>query len=207
MSSKQDLRDFVRDALITGKPRPDIETALNTAGWSPSEITEALSAWSETDFVPPVPRPQAVVTARDFFVYGLMFGTLIFGAGYLVELLHHLIDWLLEVEFGTWARNSARWAMAVLIVTGPAYGWLIWRERKKLAQDPSLYRSSIRKWMTYLALLVAATVLLGDFVYVIYGFLLGNFTLHFLLDALVVAIVAGGIFLYYFVDIGRGDQL
>lgn len=207
MSSKQDLREFVRDALAAGRPRPDIETVLTTAGWSPSEIDEALSAWSETEFVPPVPRPQAVVTARDFFVYALVFGTLIFGASYLVVLLHYLVDWVIEDDLTRWRGNSARWAIATLIVTAPVYTWLTLRERQKLASDPSLYRSTLRKWMTYLALLVAASVLLGDLVFVIYSFLDGDFTLQFLLKSLAVAVVAGGIFLFYLADVRRGDQL
>lgn len=207
MSNKQDLREFVRDALTGGKSRSDIETALNTAGWSPSEINEALSAWSESDFVPPVPRPQAVVSARDFFVYALMFGTLIFGASYLVVLLHYLINWMFDGDLSSWMRNSVRWAIAILIVTAPVYLWLTLRERQKLAEDSSLYRSTIRKWMTYLALLAAATVLLGDLVYVIYSFLKGDFSVQFLLKALVVAAVAGGIFRFYLSDIRRGDEL
>jgi Domain of unknown function (DUF5671) len=207
MSNKQNLREFVQDALVAGRSRLDIETALNTAGWSPSEIAEALSAWSESEFVPPVPRPQAVVTARDFFVYALMFGTLIFGASYLVWLIIYLVEWMLHGAFTSWQRDSVRLAMAILFVTAPVYAWLTLRERKKLASDPSLYRSTIRKWMIYLALLIAATVLLSDLVFAIYSLLEGDFTLQFLLNVLAVSVVAGGIFLFYLADIRRSEQL
>jgi len=71
--------------------------------------------------------------------------------------------------------------------------------------DPALYRSFIRKWLIYIALLVASAVLLGDLVYVIYSFLEGNFTLQFLAKAAVVAAVSGGIFLFYLSDTRKGD--
>ncbi|MHA6262823.1 DUF5671 domain-containing protein [Arenibacterium sp. CAU 1754] len=206
MSAKQDLGQFVRDALIAGKDRASIRDALASSGWTKSEVDQAMDGWADTDFTPPVPRPQAVVSARDFFVYALTFGALIFAASYLVVLFHQLIDIMFEDSPGHWQRNNMRWAMSVLIVSAPLYLWLTLRERAKLAVDPALYRSSIRKWMIYLALLAAAATLLGDLVYVIYTFLKGDVTAQFLLKALAVAVVAGGIFLYYLSDIRKGDS-
>ena len=87
--------------------------------------------------------------------------------------------------------------MAVLIVTLPLYLWLATRENRRLAADPALARSAIRSWMTYVTLLFAAAVLLGDLVAVIYAFLSGDLTVQFALKALVVAGIAGGIFGYY----------
>ena len=196
MASSKDLAVFVRDALSAGKSRVEIAAVLGQAGWSAQEVSDALEGWADLPFAPPVPRPQPVVTARDFFVYALMFGALLFGAGYLVGLLHALIDHLLEPR-GSGSDHRIRWAMAVLIVTLPLYLWLASRERRRLAADPALQRSAIRNWMTYLTLLFAAAVLLGDLVAVIYAFLSGDFTLQFALKTLVVAGVAGGIFGYY----------
>lgn len=206
MSAKQDLGQFVRDALIAGKDRASIRDALANSGWTRSEVDQAMDGWADTDFTPPVPRPQAVVSARDFFVYAVTFGALIFAASYLVVLLHQLIDIMFEGSPGHWQRNSMRWSMSVLIVSTPLYLWLTLRERAKLAVDPALYRSSIRKWMIYLALLAAAATLLGDLVFVIFTFLKGDVTAQFLLKALAVAVVAGGIFLYYLSDIRKGDS-
>lgn len=203
MASSKDLAVFVRDALSAGKNRAEIASVLTQAGWSTHEITDALDGWADVPFAPPVPRPQTVVTARDFFIYALMFGALLFGAGYLVGLLHALIDHLLDAPART-ADHRIRWAVAVLIVTLPLYLWLATRERARLAADPALQRSAIRNWMTYVTLLFAAAVLLGDLVAVIYAFLNGDFTLQFALKALVVAGIAGGIFGYYRAGDGRG---
>ena len=196
MAGNRDLAQFVRDALSAGESRVEIAAVLGQAGWSAQEVSDALEGWADVPFAPPVPRPRPVVTARDFFVYALMFGVLLFGAGYLVGLLHALIDQFISSE-DSGATYRIRWAMAVLIVTLPLYLWLATRENRRLTADPALARSAIRSWMTYVTLLFAAAVLLGDLVAVIYAFLSGDLTVQFALKALVVAGIAGGIFGYY----------
>ena len=205
MSANKQLSRFVRDALAGGTGRAEIAEVLTRAGWSVSEVQEALDAWADTPFSPPIPRPQATVSARDFFVYALTFGVLIFAAVNLVTLLHALIDTAFARGENV-RRWQIRWSMAVLIVTVPVYLWLTIRERGKLRRDPALYRSAIRKWLIWIALLIAAATLLGDLVMVINRLLQGDLTVQFLLKALVVAGVAGGIFAYYLEDNRRGDR-
>ncbi len=206
MAASKELSRFTRDALASGKSREEISAVLHAAGWSASEVDDALHAWSDEPFSPPVPRPQVTVSARDFFVYALTFGLMIIGAIYLVQLIHALIDlWLEERDYRY--PGNIRWSIAVLVVATPMYLWLTIRERAKLAADPALYRSAIRKWLTYITLLLAATTLLGDLMAVIYAFLSGDFTFQFFLKALVVALVAGLIFLFYLNDIRKGDAV
>jgi hypothetical protein len=204
IAANRQLSRFVRDALADGRPREEIRAALGQAGWSPAEVTEALDAWAETAFSPPIPRPQATVSARDFFVYALIFGLLLGGAIHLIQLFHALIDMALEDEPQR-SSYTIRWAMAVLIVTVPLYLWLTWREGARLAADAGRYRSAIRKWLIYITLLVAATTLICDLVAVIYAFLNGDATGQFFAKAAVVGAVAGAVFLYYRHDLRRGD--
>ena len=206
MAVTKELTRFTRDALGAGKSRAEISEILTASGWSASEVKDALNAWADTPFTPPIPRPQATFSARDFFIYALTFGLMFCGAIYLVVLIHALIDlWMDDAIFGI--TRNIRWAMAVLIVTTPLYLWLTVKERGRVLADPALYRSAIRRWLTYLTLLASATVLLGDMIAVIYAFLNGDFTLQFLLKTIVVMVVAGGIFLFYLSDIRRGDNL
>ena len=114
MAVSKELSRFTRDALVSGKTRAQISQALTAAGWAASEVREALDAWAETPFSPPIPRPQTMVSARDFFVYTLMFGVMIFGAVSVVQLFHALIDgWMNDAQYR--AGSRIRWAMAVLI--------------------------------------------------------------------------------------------
>lgn len=204
MANQDALSLFVRDALVAGKTRTEISTALTHAGWSVSEVHDALAAWDETPFSPPIPRPVATVSARDFFVYALTFGLLLTGAVNLVLVLQALVDLAFaEENYGT--TRQIRWGVSVLIVMAPLYLWLTLRERRKLAQDPALYRSAMRKWLTYIALLLAAMTLLGDLVATVFALLTGDLTGQFLIKALIIMVVAGGIFLFYFKDIRRGE--
>lgn len=204
MASRDDLTVFVRDALVAGRTRTEIRAALTHAGWSETEISDGLGAWSETPFSPPVPRPVATVSARDFFVYALTFGLLLIGAINLVLVLQALVD-LFFTEEGNGAVGLIRWGISVLIVTAPLYFWLTLRERRNLVRDPALSRSAMRKWLTYIALLLAAMTLLGNLIATVFALLTGDLTLQFILNALIVLIVAGGIFLFYFNDIRRGE--
>jgi hypothetical protein len=204
MASRDELSLFIRDALVAGKSRADITGALIHAGWSEIEITDALGAWAETAFTPPVPRPVQTVSARDFFVYALTFGILLVGAVNLVIVLQVLVDLLFE-EDGYVAFGWIRFGVSVLIVTAPLYLWLTLRERRRLARDPALHRSAIRKWLTYIALLLAAGALLGDLIATIYALLTGDFTAQFMLKAGIVGLVAGGIFLFYYNTIRQED--
>lgn len=204
MSDTKNLARFVRDALSAGQSRDAIRDTLGRAGWSPSEVDGALRGWADVASPVPVPRPQATLSARDFFVYTLTFGLLIYASYNLVTLLHLLIDTTFGDE-AHWSGRKMRWAMATVIVTLPGYLWLTWRDQRAVARDPARYRSVVRKWLIYITLLASSAVMLGDLVFVLEGLLDGDFTLQFLAKALVVAIVAGGIFLYYLGDVRRGD--
>jgi len=213
MAKPNHMTDFVRDALGAGHSRDEIAKALGKAGWSQDETDTALSAWADTPFRPPVPQPHAPVSARDFCVYTLMFGAMLFTAGYLVDLLHALIDIFLAApdflaahdDFPGSAHSRIRWALAVLLVSTPLFLWLTVRDRRTLAAEPDRRRSAVRKWLTYTALLIAAVVLLGDLVATVYRLLSGDLTLQFLAKAAVVAIVAGAAFLSYGQDVQRKE--
>jgi len=200
MAQRDELSIFVRDALAAGKSRAEITSALTHAGWRSAEVQDTLNGWDEMPFSPPIPRPVATVSARDFFTYALTFCVLILGAFNLVVVLQALVDVVFATGDGG-SDRSIRWGVAVLIVTGPMYLWLTLRERRKLARDPALYRSAIRKWMIYIGLLLAALTMLGDSIATIYALLTGDLTAQFVLKALVVLVVAGGIFAYYLRDL------
>jgi len=66
-----------------------------------------------------------------------------------------------------------------------------------VARDPGERRSLVRKWLTYLALFLAALSFFGDGAYVIYEFLKGEITMRFILKALTVALVSAAVFAFY----------
>ncbi len=67
----------------------------------------------------------------------------------------------------------------------------------ELRRRPELYDSDVRKGLTYLALVIAALVVLGGGVWFLGDLLRGELTLHFILDSLVLLVLGGGVFGYY----------
>ncbi|MEL7466905.1 MAG: DUF5671 domain-containing protein [Pseudomonadota bacterium] len=202
MGTRDELKGFVRDALVAGRSRAEIADALSAAGWGRGEIETALSDFSDTPFIPPVPRPRGSVTARDTFLYAILFTALLFASGYLIALVHSLLDiWLPDAADSEYVRRGAessiRWAIAVLIVSVPVYVWLSIVTDRRAGSDPGHARSPVRKWLTYLALFICALVIFADLTYVIYALLNGEFTLRFILKAGAIAVIAGLIFLHY----------
>lgn len=201
MRPADQLAAFVHDALTAGKSRKDIETALGQAGWAPNEVRDALNAWAESDFTPPVPKPRAYVSAKEAFFYGLMFIALGWTTWHLITLSFNLIDRWLPVELGAedyyYSLSEMRFSIASLIVFAPLFVMLSLRTARATRKDPGMRRSGVRKWFGYVTMFLAAISLLGDLIAAIYVFLSGDLTTRFLLKAIVVAVVAGAIFLFF----------
>jgi hypothetical protein len=87
--------------------------------------------------------------------------------------------------------------MAALVVSFPIYMVTMRILLSDLAQKPEKLESGVRKWLTYIAMLISASVVIGDLIAVVDYFLRGEITTTFLLKVLTVFVIAGGVFLYY----------
>ena len=205
------LVTFVRDALARGSSREEIQRVLASAGWPVDEVAKALAAYAEVDFPIPVPRPRPYASARDAFVYLVLFTTLGISACYFGSLAFELIARAFpDVADGadnTYRLAAIRQAIAALIVAFPIYLLLSFRVTSAIKKDPTKRSSKIRKWLTYVTLFVAASVLVGDLIAVIYSLLSGELTVRFMLKAATVVAIAGAIFGYYLWDLrDDGDR-
>src|SRR5258705_849761 len=169
--SDRDLQQFVRDALVAGLPRDAIRARLAEAGWPEEEIASALDAWAETDFPVPVPRRRPYLSAREAFLYLVMFVTLYVTAYNVGALGFQFVErWLPDPaltsgRYDVSARYSAqaiRGAAAGLLIAFPVFLALSSYIGRALRRDPAKRTSRVRKWLTYLTLFVAALVILGD---------------------------------------------
>ena len=68
-----------------------------------------------------------------------------------------------------------------------------------------MQRSAVRKWLTYCALIIASFTLIGDAIALVYGFLAGELSARMFLKLVVIALLAGGVFLYFIRDAEQGD--
>ena len=206
-ASADDLSSFVRDALTRGIARDQIDATLKQAGWPAADVARALRGFAQTDFPIPVPRPQPYLSAREAFLYLLLFSMLFLAAFNLGGILFELIEkWLPDAGSEKYAPRTLRWHIAYVVVSFPVYMLLTLRQQRELARDPAKRGSKVRKWLTYLTLLVAAGFLIGDMVTLVYYFLEGELTLRFGLKVAVVALIPGAAFLYYVRDIGQEGE-
>jgi hypothetical protein len=195
------LVSFVESALRAGATRATVEKALRDAGWSNEQVTDALEHFSEVEFVVPVPRPKAQLSARDAFLYTVMFATLYVSAYNLGNLLFQLVNLAipdpLEADLGSYIAGHIRWAAASIIVAFPIFLLVARRIAREVLAEPSRRASGIRKWLTYLTLAATALIIVGDVIVLVFNLLGGELTLRFALKVLVVGGLAGAIFGYY----------
>jgi hypothetical protein len=210
MAGTDDLDLFVKEALARGLPREKISNALLKAGWPAEQTVTALARYADVDFPVPVPRPRLYLSPREAFMYLVQFSTLYTSAYQLGSLLFVLInrafpDDLLREGSIDYTRQSLRWSISSLMVAFPVFVLTASAISRGVARDPAKRSSQVRKWLTYLTLFIAATVLVGDVTMLIYSVLGGELTVRFLLKTLTVGSIAGAIFGYYLWDL-RQDE-
>jgi hypothetical protein len=210
LALSDELLSFVRDALARGLPRERIAQALAQAGWEADEIARALAAFADLEFPIPVPRPKPYLSAREAFLYLVLFSTLYLSAFHLGSLVFQLIDHALPdpadlPEAAERIRQSIRWAVSSLAIAFPIFLFVSRLLGRAIAADPTKRASRVRKWLTYLTLFVAASAIVGDLTTLLYSFLGGELTLRFALKAATVGAIAGAVFGYYLRDLRREE--
>ena len=102
--------------------------------------------------------------------------------------------------------QSMRWSAASIIIAFPVFAFVARYLSKELARSPVKRLSAVRRWLTYLTLFVAAAVLVGDMITLVYNALGGELTVRFLLKVLVAAAIAGSVFGYYLFDLRNEER-
>ena len=204
------LLSFVEESLRSGASKEDTERVLLEAGWSRDQVKSALGAYSSVDFPVPVPRPKSQLSARDAFMYLVMFGMLYVTAYNFGNLLFQFInmafpDPLIE-QYGDSAGQQIRWATSSLLVAFPVFLFVASRISKSIARDPAQRTSGVRKWLTYLTLSVAACIIVGDLIVLLNSLLSGDLTVRFVLKSLTVGLIAGAVFGYYLWSMRADDE-
>jgi hypothetical protein len=205
-----DLKEFIRRALEKQAKREEIAQALRQAGWAEPDIAAALDIYAETPFVTPVPKPKPYLSAREVFVYLVMFIALyktVYDVGALgFNYVTHLFpDPSLDVSFNF--SDEIRWRISSLVVVFPLFLYTFRLIEKAIAADPGQRESRPRKWLTYLTLLIATVTLVCDVSYLVYNALGGELSIRIALKASIVAILAGGNFFYFLMQMRQGERV
>ena len=95
------------------------------------------------------------------------------------------------------AVGSIRWAISSLVVIFPAYIYTSWMLERGYAVNPATREMKTRKWLIYFTLFLAAVIIAGDVVALVYSLLNGDLTGRFAAKAATVLFVSGAIFGHY----------
>jgi hypothetical protein len=206
MAIAEELQSFVKDSLSRGLPRAEIERVLQHAGWPPDHVRTALRGFAEVEFAVPVPVPKPYLSAREAFLHLVLFSTLYVSAFNLGALVFQLINLAFPDPAAPAAaveivRDAIRWSISYLVVAFPVFLYVARLTGRETRRDPSKRASKVRRWLTYLTLFVAAAVLIGDIIGLVYSLLGGELTVRFILKVSTIAVIAGTVFGHYLRDL------
>ena len=210
MAVDHELMTFVKDALGRGIARVEVEQVLRRAGWSAEQVAGGMAAFADLDFAVPVPRPRPYVSAREAFMYVVMFTTLYISAWSLGSLVFEFIDRAFPdpaMRRGVESSLAAiRWSVASIVVAFPVFLYVGTLVARSIRRDPTKRASKIRRNLTYVTLFVASCMLLGDVTTLIYNLLGGELTVRFVLKALTIGLIAGAAFVYYLTGLRHDEK-
>lgn len=205
------IGEFVEKALAAGVPHESLVGLLTARGWPEREVYDALADHYRSLTGVDVPRRAgAGASAKEAFFYLLIFSTLATWTIGLGCLAFALIDrWFADPLFAGYQQAFDTFtitsSLAALIVAFPIYLLISRSVLTETVTHPEKLESSIRKWLTYMALVLAASVFMGDLIAALAYLLRGELTSRFVAKAFVVLVLSGGVFFYYFGGVRKTD--
>ena len=213
MPGNPKIAEFIERAKASGASEQSIVGILTARGWPEKDVYEALAAQYEKLTGIEIPRRGSTGTAaKDAFFYLLVFSTLATWTIGLGWLAFTLIDrWLADTLFSQGYYEgietySIASALASILVAFPIYLLVSRTLVREERNHPEKLDSPVRKWLTYMALVVAAGVFMGDLITALTTLLRGEITSRFLAKAFVVLVISGGVFFYYFAGVRKSGE-
>jgi hypothetical protein len=211
MTTDENLLEFIEAAKAQGVSDESLVGLLGGHGWPQDAVYEAIAAHYEKLTGLKVPtRKRSGAAAKDAFYYLLTFSTLATWTIGLGSLMFTLIEnWIADpltpnsYGYATYANSALAFSIASILVAFPIYLFVMHLIIRDTRFDPEKLESGVRKWLTYIALLIAAAVMIGDLVTVLAIFLHGEFTSRFLAKAATVVAISGAVLWYYLGELKR----
>ena len=196
-----DTQEYVAALKQSGADDQGVVAILRNAGWSEKDAVAVLASYYEARSGCAVPiRPSSIGGPREAFLHLLTFATLAVWCLAAGSLWFTLIDfWLVDPAapvFGDPLAGMAR-GLASVLVAFPIFLLVmraVWRE---LIAGTAETDSLLRRWLTYMALFLAAGTLIGDLVAFVEHLLRGELTSRFVAKVVTVLVLAGGVFWFY----------
>jgi hypothetical protein len=168
----------------------------------------ALDAFADSQLPVPVPRKRVSSSPRDAFLHLLGMAMLYMAAFAIGTILFQFVNrWLPAAADVGISSGSLRAAAAALLVSLPILGLAQRTIGRDASRDPTLRLTPIYRTLAYLTLLITSLVMAGDLIAAIVCFLSGDLTVRFILKALIILLLSGGIYLWFSSDVGREESI
>lgn len=135
-------------------------------------------------------------------LFGLVFTALTSGM-ILFQAINKLIPDAVGTYSGRYSTSQLRFAISAVIVASPVYFWMTSLIQKSLRKGELDKESQLRKWMTYVIILVSAIVIIVSLIGVINNYLSGDLTSKVGLKLLITMLISGTVLSYYLYNIKR----
>lgn len=143
-------------------------------------------------------------TPKDFFLHLGATVALYAVVLALLNLAFSIINYAFPDKLaGYFASGNIVWPISILIIVTPilyVLEWLIKKDFSIMVEKKDLW---IRKWRIYLTLFLTGVTVIGDLIALINTYLNGEITMRFVFKILIVLLVAGAVFKYYFFSINE----
>jgi hypothetical protein len=149
---------------------------------------------------------KAKVTPKDFFLWAGAMVSFYWSILAFIFLIFSYIDYAFPNTLQYYPANpyesGISTEMASIIVLLPLYLVLVRFITKNAQHDPSRKEIWVRRWALIFTLFIAGVAMAGDLIVLLTGFLSGEaLTTAFLLKALIVLLVAAGVFMHFIADL------
>ncbi len=204
------IQEFLDAAKRQGASDESLVALLRGRGWPEDDVYRALADHFENQSGVLVPAYKRSGSAKDAFLYLLSFAMLATWTIGLGSVMFTLIDrWIrdpLSPANNYYAGGYYQIAdsLACIIVAFPIYLLTMRVILREAGLHSEKLESPVRKWLTYIALLIAAGVVVGDLITFLTYFLRGELTGRFMAKTSVVLVLAGGVFWYYLGSLQKG---
>jgi hypothetical protein len=205
------LIEFVEASKLKGASDEFLASVLAHHGWPEEEVFAALGGyWERVTGIAVPERTGRGESSRDAFLYLLSFSTLAIWTSALGSMLFRFIEhWYPDpvvLPHADNLRSAVTWQMASIAVAFPIFLLVMRTILVEARNQPERLQSGVRKWLTYIALLLTAGGVISDLICFLDYFLTGELTARFLLKALTVLLICAAIFLYYVGSLKWGKE-
>lgn len=203
MNGSLSLREFLEAARNQGATDDMLVGLLRGRGWPDADVYRALAENYESRTGVQIPAYKRSASAKDAFLYLLSFSTLATWTIGLGSVMFTLIErWISDplspansyYQSGFYQMADS---LACVLVAFPVYLFVMSYIIRTVESHPEKHDSAVRKWLTYIALLIAAGIVVGDLITFLTYFLRGELTARFVSKVATVLVIAGGVFWYY----------